>query len=137
MLTRWAGRDHPAGCHTIAGGALMSAPSRQRQLLSQWADEIGQRLPMTKPQALGLALWSIGIVLAKSSSLTAVALALSIWLDWPRLDLLKRLREWYLEADAKKGAGTQGRGPKRRDWQVEGCAPALARWILATWPSKS
>jgi hypothetical protein len=115
----------------------MSTPSRQLQTLYQWADILHQHLPLTKCQALGLALWSIGIVLAKSGSLTAVALALSIWLVWPRPNLLKRLREWYLEADAKKGAGTQGRGRKRRDWHVEGCAPALVRWVLATWPSPS
>src|SRR4051812_20692791 len=106
----------------------MSTPSRHLQTLYQWADILSQRLPLTKPQALGLALWSIGIVLAKSGSLTAVALALSVWLAWPRPNLIKRLREWYLEAGAKKGAGTRGRGPKRRDWQVEDCAPAVARW---------
>src|SRR4051794_12188291 len=114
----------------------MSTPSRHLQTLYQWADILSQRLPLTKPQALGLALWSIGIVLAKSSSLTAVALALSVWLAWPRPNLIKRLREWYLEAGAKKGAGTRGRGQKRRDWQGEDGAPAVARWILATWPSK-
>jgi Transposase DDE domain len=115
----------------------MSTPSRQLQTLYQWADVLRQHLPLSKPQALGLAFWSIGTVLAKSGTLTAVALALSTWLDWPRANLLKRLREWYLEAGAKKGSGTQGRGRKRRDWYVEDCAPALVRWILATWPSPS
>jgi hypothetical protein len=115
----------------------MSTPSRQLQTLYQWADVLRQHLPLSRCQALGLALWSIGIVLAKSGSLTGVALALSIWLVWPRPNLLKRLREWYLEADAKKGSGTQGRGQKRRHWHVEGCAPALVRWVLATWPSPS
>jgi hypothetical protein len=115
----------------------MSTPSRQLSTLYQWADVLRQHLPLTKPQAVGLALWSIGIVLAKSGSLTAVAVALATWLDWPWPNLLKRLREWYLEADAKKGSGTQGRGQKRRDWHVEGCASALVRWVLATWPSPS
>jgi hypothetical protein len=115
----------------------MSTPSRHQRILYQWVNVLSQRLPLTKPQALGLALWSIGTVLAESGSLSGVALALSIWLGWPRLNLLKRLREWYLEADAKKGAGTRGRGKKRRDWQVEDCAPALARWVLGDWPSRS
>jgi hypothetical protein len=113
----------------------MSVPSRQPQILYQWADVLGQRLPMTRPQALGLALWSIGTVLARSGSLTAVSLALSVRLGWPSLNLTKRLREWYLEAGAKKGAGSLGRGKDRRDWQVDQVAPALGRWILATWPS--
>jgi hypothetical protein len=118
-------------------GSLMSTPSRHRRILYQWADVLCQRLPLSKPQALGLALWSIGTVLADSGTLTGAILALSIWLGWPLPNLLKRLREWYLEAEAKKGAGTQGRGQKRRDWQVEQCAPALGRWILDTWPSPS
>ena len=29
----------------------MSTPSRHRQILYQWADELSQRLPLTKPQA--------------------------------------------------------------------------------------
>lgn len=115
----------------------MSAPSRQPQVLYRWADVLSQRLPMTKPQALGLALWSIGTVLARSGSLTAVSLALSVWSGWPRLNLIKRLREWYLEAGAKKGAGLLGRGKHRRDWDVEQVAPALGRWILDAWPSPS
>lgn len=115
----------------------MSAPPRHQEILYQWADVLSHRLPLTKPQALGLALWSIGIVLAESGSLSGTALALSIWLGWPQLNLLKRLREWYLEAEAKKGAGTRGRGKKRRAWCVEDTAPALARWILENWPSRS
>jgi hypothetical protein len=113
----------------------MATPSRHRQVLYQWADLLREHLPLTKPQALGLALWSIGTVLAESGSLTATTLALSVWLDWPMPNLVKRLREWYLEAEAKKGAGSQGRGKKRRDFRVEDCAPALGRWILAHWPS--
>jgi hypothetical protein len=113
----------------------MPTPSRHRQILSQWADVLRQRLPLSRPQALGLALWSIGTVLAESGMLTGATLALSVWLGWPRPNLRKRLREWYLEAGAKKGAGTRGRGRKRRDWQVEQCAPALGRWPLEMWPS--
>ena len=115
----------------------MSTPSRQLQTLYRSVDVLRRRLPLTKPQAVGLALWSVGIVLARSGSLTAVAVALSTWSDRPRANLLKRLREWYLEAAAKKGSGTHGRGRGRRDWQVGECAPALVRWILATWPSPS
>lgn len=115
----------------------MSTPSRHRRVLYQWSDQLSQHLPLTKSQVLGLALWSIGIVLAESGALTAAALALSVWLGWPRLNLLKRLREWYLEADAKKGTGSQGRGKNRRAWNVQQCAPALARWVLALWPSRS
>jgi Transposase DDE domain len=115
----------------------MSTPSRHLPTLYRWAAVLGERLPLTRPQALGLALWSIAIVLAESGMLTSAALALSVWLSWPRPNLLKRLREWYLEAEAKKGAGAGGRGRNRRDWEVADCAPALARWVLAAWPSPS
>ena len=42
--------------------------------LYQWVDTVVMRFPsLSKPQALGLALWSFGMVLARSCSLTAVA----------------------------------------------------------------
>ena len=47
--------------------------SRQPQLY-QWIDTVVMRFPsLSKPQALGLALWSFGMVIARSCSLTAVA----------------------------------------------------------------
>ena len=42
--------------------------------LYQWIDTVVMRFPsLSKPQALGLALWSFGMVIARSCSLTAVA----------------------------------------------------------------
>ena len=42
-----------------------------------------RRFPtLSSSQAFGLALWSIGIVLARSASLHAVVLALVCWLPW-------------------------------------------------------
>jgi hypothetical protein len=105
--------------------------------LYRWAALLRKRFPpLSACQAHGLALWSIGIVLARSASLHAVALALSCWLDLNPLSLLKRLREWYLEAKAKKGAGTAGTGQHRRDWQPRTVAPWLLRWIVAGWPHR-
>ena len=47
--------------------------SRHPQLY-QWIDTVVMRFPsLSKPQALGLALWSFGMVIARSCSLTAVA----------------------------------------------------------------
>ena len=47
--------------------------SRQPELY-QWIDTVVMRFPsLSKPQALGLALWSFGMVIARSCSLTAVA----------------------------------------------------------------
>ena len=47
--------------------------SRQPELC-QWIDTVVMRFPpLSKPQALGLALWSFGMIFARSCSLAAVA----------------------------------------------------------------
>jgi hypothetical protein len=115
----------------------MSTARRRQRVFAQWVDLLRQRFPtFTKPQAKGLALWSIGIVLARSSSLHAIALALAVWLALNPLSLLKRLQEWYLEAKAKKGHGSGGTGQHRRDWDPRAPAPYLLRWILQDWPNR-
>ena len=114
----------------------MSITTRRRTALSRWAALLQQRFPTLSPsQASGLALWSIGIVLARSASLHAVALALACWLpSLNPLSLRKRLQEWYLEAAAKKGSGTGHAGKHRRDWDPRTTPACLLRWILEGWP---
>jgi hypothetical protein len=115
----------------------MSTARRRQRVFARWLELLRQRFPtLSKPQATGLALWSIGIVLAKSSSLHAVALALAIWLALNPLSLLKRLQEWYLEAKAKKGHGSGSTGQHRRDWDAHNLSPYLLRWILEDWPTR-
>src|SRR5262249_61727750 len=96
----------------------MSTTARRRRALSRWAALLRQRFPtLSASQVFGLALWSIGIVLAHAASLHAVVLALACWLPWNKLSLLKRLQEGYLEAAAKKGSATGHTGWHRRDWE--------------------
>src|SRR5439155_14240022 len=105
--------------------------------LARWTALLSRRLPtLSVPQAKGLALWSMGIVLARSSSLHAVVLALACWLPFNPLSLRKRLQEWYLEASAKKGHGSAARGYQRCDWQPHAASPNLLAWILDDWPSQ-
>ena len=114
-----------------------SLNTKRRQAVTRWTTLLRQHFPsFSRPQALGLAFWSIGIVLASSASLHAVALALATWLSWRCLTIRKRLQEWYLEASAKKGHGSAGKGYQRRDWDPHVAAPALLRWILDDWPSR-
>jgi hypothetical protein len=114
-----------------------STSSKRRKALERWTGLLSRRLPtLSLSQAKGLALWSIGIVLARSSSLHAVVLALACWLPFHPLSLRKRLQEWYLEAGAKKGHGTAGRGYQRRDWEAHTASPDLWAWILDGWPSQ-
>ena len=112
-----------------------STPTKRRQSLDRWTDLLGQHLPsLFRPEAKGLALWSIGIVLARSCSLHAVVLALSCWLSFNPLSLRRRLQEWYYEAAAKKGHGSGAWGVQRRDWDPNALSADLLAWILEDWP---
>ena len=100
--------------------------SRQPELY-QWIDTVVTRFPtISKPQAMGLALWSFGMVLARSCSLTAVANILAPLLGQSFNSMRERLRDTYREADAKAG-------DRRAELDVNLCwAPWLA-WILSGW----
>jgi len=114
-----------------------SINTKRRLALARWTALLRQHFPsFSRPQAIGLALWSIGIVLGSSASLHAVTLALGTWLPFTLTSLRRRLQEWYLEATAKKGHGSAGRGYQRRDWDPHTTAPALLRWILNDWPNR-
>jgi hypothetical protein len=68
--------------------------------LYQWIDTVVMRFPsLSKPQALGLALWSI----ARSCNLTAVAYVLAPLMGQSYNTLRERLRDTYREAGAKAG----------------------------------
>jgi Transposase DDE domain len=114
-----------------------SINTKRRLALARWIALLRQHFPaFSRPQAIGLALWSIGIVLAASASLHAVALALASWLPFRLFSIRRRLQEWYLEAGAKKGHGSTAKGYQRRDWDPHLTAPALLRWILDGWPNR-
>jgi Transposase DDE domain len=113
-----------------------SINSKRRLSLSRWAALLHQRFPsLSGTQSTGLALWSIGVVLAYSASLHAVVLALACWLPFNPLSLRKRLQEWYLEASAKKGHGCHGKGFQRKDFDPHAASRDLFRWILDDWPN--
>ena len=97
--------------------------SRHPQLY-QWIDTVVMRFPsLSKPQGLGLALWSFGMVLARSCSLTAVADMLALLMEQSYNTLRERLRDTYREAGSKAGK-------KRVELDVTECwAPWLA-WLL-------
>jgi hypothetical protein len=95
--------------------------------VDQWRTTIMLHLPhLSKPQAMGLALWSLGMVLARSCALTAVSPLLAT--VWARKEgtMRQRLREWYYDASVK-------RGPKRQALQVETCFAPLLGWIVSWW----
>lgn len=103
--------------------------SRQPELY-QWIDTVVTRFPtLSKPQAVGLALWSFGMVVARSCSLSAVANLLSPLLDQSFNTVRERLRDTYREAEAKAGG-------KRADLDVSVCWGPWLAWVLDGWEGK-
>jgi hypothetical protein len=102
----------------------------RRNPLHEWTQTVSTQFPhLSKPQAAVLALWSFGMVLARSCALTAVANALAPLLGGSFNTTRERLRDWY------KAAGDKS-GEKRCDLDVTSCFAPLLRWILADWPGR-
>ena len=101
----------------------MSSHSRVRE----WTAIIRTHLPaLSKPQATVLALWSLGMVLARSCAFTAVTAFLATWLRRQEQTVRQQLREWCYEADAK-------RGDQRQDFDPQACFVPLLQWIVGQW----
>jgi hypothetical protein len=81
---------------------------------------------LSGPQLTVLALWSYGIVLARTCGLTRVVAMLASHLGEKESNLRQRLREWCWEKQDK-------RGKKRIDWEVSQSFEPLLKWILAQW----
>ena len=100
--------------------------SRQPELY-HWIDTVAMRFPsISKPQAMGLALWSFGMIIARSCSLTAVADLLAPLLGQSFNTMRERLRDTYREADAKAG-------DQRAELDVALCWASWLAWILSGW----
>src|SRR5262252_3214246 len=93
----------------------------------QWQRTIMHHLsPLSKPQATVLALWSLGMVLARSCALSAVSHLLATGMHRKEQTVRQQLREWYYEAQRK-------RGPKRQALRVETYFPLLLGWVVSWW----
>jgi len=99
--------------------------------LSQWYEQVSTHLPqLSRPQALGLVLWSMGIVLAQRVGLVMVAVVMAHVCMGNVRAMRGRLREWYLDGAAK-------RGDKRRTLDVRTCFAPLLRWVIHLHPAGS
>src|SRR5262249_16947828 len=98
--------------------------------LYQWNDVVAKRLPhLSKPMAACRALGSLGMILARSCSLTAVAWAWAAITKEKFYTLRERLRDLYREGPAKAG-------DQRCTLELSTCwAPWLA-WVLQGWSSR-
>jgi len=69
--------------------------------LYQWNLTVAKHFPhLSKPMAACLALWSLGMIIARSCSLTAVAWTLEPLFGEKFYTLRERLRDLYREAEA-------------------------------------
>jgi hypothetical protein len=98
-----------------------------RRAVYQWTEVVTTQLPhLSKPQATVLALWSLGMVLARSCALSAVSLFLAQGLERKPNTVRQQLREFCYEAQAKRG------GP-RQEVEVESCFAPLLAWVVRWW----
>ena len=98
--------------------------------LYHWHSVVSSHFPhRSNPLAVGLALGSFGMIIARSGSLSAVAGLLAPLLAQPFNTVRERLRDTYREAPAKAGA-------RRAQLELSDCwAPWLA-WVLAGWDGR-
>lgn len=97
------------------------------QSLREWIAIVAQHMAhLSKPQATILALWSFGMVMARSCGLTTVSSFLAELMKRNKDAFRERLRDLYREAEAKKGK-------KRAELDAESCFAPLLRWILSWW----
>jgi len=93
----------------------------------QWRTTIMHHLPhLSKPQATVLALWSFGMVLARSCALSAVSHLLAKGMQRKEQTVRQQLRDWYYDVPRK-------RGTKRQALHVETCFPVLLGWVVSWW----
>lgn len=96
--------------------------------LKQWSRIVSEQMPhLSITQVVGLATWSFGMVMTRSSSLTQVSKFIALVNEEKPNTVRQRLKEWYQEAQAKKGQ-------KRCSFEVSSCFSRLLTWIIELLP---
>lgn len=92
--------------------------------LYRWRTQIARHFPsLSRPLAMGLALWSLGMILVRPCSLTAIADWWSAQGGQPRTTVRERLRDTYRAASAKAGG-------HRQQPDVATCWGPWLNWVL-------
>ncbi|MDS4068596.1 MAG: hypothetical protein RKO24_03150, partial [Candidatus Competibacter sp.] len=95
--------------------------------LYQWRTEIAKHFPhLSQPMVMGLALWSLGMIVVRSCRLTAIADGWSCQLGQSFQAVRERLRDTYREAEAKAGA-------RRAELDLSPCWAPWLNWVLEGW----
>jgi hypothetical protein len=113
-----------------------NTPSTQRHTINttkqftEWKTVIAKNMGhLSNPEITVLALWSFGIILARTCGQSKVVTALACHLKEKEDNLRQRLREWNWDKKDKQGK-------KRTDWQVNQNFVPLLKWILTLWPKE-
>src|SRR5262245_11046917 len=110
--------------------ALRRLPMSRHPQIYPWGQEIATRLPTLTPALAGvLALWSVGMILARRCGLDSVTTHIAALLGQSFGTVRQRLREFYQQASAK-------RGRNRKDFRVDTCFAPLLAWVLSFWSEK-
>ncbi|MEI2769196.1 MAG: hypothetical protein V9G98_00050 [Candidatus Competibacter sp.] len=98
--------------------------------LADWIEQVTAHFPhLSQPEASGLALWSFGLILARSCALTAVAGLLAPLLGQSFNTVRERLRDTYREANAKRGF-------RRDELELTPCWGPWLTWVLEGWSGR-
>lgn len=100
---------------------------KKPQAYQEWLRVIINKMPhLSKPQAVGLAMWSFGIAMTHSCGLTTVSVFIAQLLGRPENNLREQLRQWYRESSDKYGR-------KRQQIEVGQSFKPLLPWVLSWW----
>ena len=93
----------------------------------EWQRIVTKKMPhLSKPQAVGLAMWSFGMAVTHCCGLSTVTVFLAQLLGQKENNLRERLRQWYKE-DPKRP------GRKLATLDVSTSFVPLLQWILSWW----
>jgi len=103
------------------------------QHLKEWKQIVSYRFPhLSLPQVSGLATWSFGMVMTKSSSLTRVSTLIAKINQEKDNTVRQRLKEWY-----KEGEDKSKKGNKRVSLPVKDCFASLLKWVVDLLPQSN
>ena len=112
---------------TVPSPAAPRPPSPAPPCVAEWTAVVRTHLPhLSTPVATVLALWSLGMVLARSCGLTSVACTVAHLLGKKEGAARQQLREWCYDKEDK-------RGDHRQQWEVSTCFGPLLAWVLTWW----
>ncbi len=100
------------------------------QHLKDWKQIVSSRFPsLSLPQVNGLAFWSFGMVMTKSSSVTKVSNLIAKINSEQENTVRQKLKEWYKSGEAKTRPGN-----KRASIEVKSCFSWLLKWVIELLP---